>query len=100
MSAQFKKKKVRSITIIGRKWFNKSAGNTYCSSDILINGKHEQYQPIEYGYGSYYEQSAWSWLKKALKVSEEDRRSIWQFCEDNKIVRYSCACDVQKERDL
>ncbi len=31
--------KVQSITILGRRWFQKSYGNTYFTAQILVDGK-------------------------------------------------------------
>lgn len=56
--------KIQSIMVIGKRWFDKINGSTYCSSRVFINGKFSFAIPYEYGYGDYYEQSARVELKK------------------------------------
>ena len=34
-----KKLKIQSIMIVGKRWFDKTYGNTYCSSRVYINGE-------------------------------------------------------------
>lgn len=51
-----------TIHISGRRWFRKSAGNTYNSVRIYINGKQAAYLPCAYGYGDFYLQRAHEWL--------------------------------------
>ena len=57
-------KKTDQIQIIGRRWFDKVNGNTYCSSQILINGDTVKTLGMTYGYGNYYEQMSLEWLVK------------------------------------
>ena len=51
-----------NITIMGRKWFDRINGNTYCSSKIFIDGEHVHTIPMTYGYGDYYRQMSMEWL--------------------------------------
>ena len=66
-----RKKKVRSITIIGRRWFDKINGNTYFSANIYVNNEHVKYIPESYGYGDYYQQAAFEWLHKNGYIKED-----------------------------
>lgn len=55
--------KTKNITIVGRRWFDKVNGNTYCSSRIYINNDLVHTIGMTYGYGDYYEQASIEWLK-------------------------------------
>lgn len=62
------KKKIRSIFVEAREYFDKTGGNTYFSARISINGDLVGYLPFQYGYGSMYE---WA-VMEVLKVSGYD----------------------------
>lgn len=95
-----KRRVVRSITIIGRRWFQSSAGNTYNSASILINGEHVHYTGRQYGYGDYYAQAAWDYLVKQFKLDADDRYNPRLFCEKHGIAYFAQAADVGRECDL
>lgn len=57
------------ITIIGRRWFERTGGNTYNTARIMINGKTVADLPREYGYGNSYYQRACEWLNENGYVS-------------------------------
>ena len=54
--------KKQSIHIEGRRWFQKTYGNTYNTVYIYRNGELAAKLPMEYGYGEYYLQRAFAWL--------------------------------------
>jgi len=92
-----RRKKIVSIHVEGRKWFDKVNGNTYHSSTSHIaysNGtSKEVYTPMAYGYGNQYQYSA-----KAA-IFGKDKRSLWGICDDKGIVFSYSESDVKK-RDL
>ena len=45
-------------TIIARKWFQKTYGNTYHSCEVYKDGKLIERVPFAYGYGEQYRQTA------------------------------------------
>lgn len=99
-----KSKKIKSIMIIGKRWFDKVNGNTYCSSRVYINGEYSFSVPWQYGYGSYYEQAAKQELEKRgiTKVGNYDNgvsKSFWSYCNDNKIKYETVVTDGLK-RDM
>ena len=49
-----RKKKIKSITILGRKWWDKQNGNTYNTAQIMVNGETVGKTPFQYGYGDHY----------------------------------------------
>jgi hypothetical protein len=64
-------KKIKSLFIEGRLWFDKINGNTYHAVKIEANGQIIKYLPMSYGYGDQYLQTALTWLKTYGLVSEE-----------------------------
>lgn len=52
------------INIIGKRWFQKTYGNTYHSVSVTVDGKHLDRIPFAYGYGEQYLQNAHSLLQK------------------------------------
>ncbi len=54
---------MQAIHIEGRRWFQKSYGNTYNTVTIHKDGESIKL-PIEYGYGEYLLQRAQEWLGK------------------------------------
>ena len=53
------------IMIIGKRWFQKTWGNTYHSVRVSIDGNEIGYEPYSYGYGDQYLQTAHEILQKA-----------------------------------
>jgi hypothetical protein len=51
------------LHIEGRRWFQKTYGNTYHSVRIFKDGKEIAYLPYQYGYGEQYLQTALEWLQ-------------------------------------
>lgn len=51
-----------SIHIEGRRWFQKTYGNTYHSVRIFKDGKLLVHLPYQYGYGEGFLQTAFEWL--------------------------------------
>ena len=51
-----------SIHISGRRWFQRTCGNTYNSVTIYKDGKQVAYLPRSYGYGDHYIDRAQEWL--------------------------------------
>ena len=91
-----------SLTITGRRWFNRTKGHSYFSYVIDINGKQVYYMPYSSGYGSQYEYDAIMWLKENNYIPEHvgygGSFSIW--CREQNIVYHSVAIDVQRKKDL
>lgn len=97
--------KVRSITVLGRRWFDRRHGNTYFSAQILVNGAAVHRIDYEYGYGDQYLQEAFEWLDKRGHTSRE-RYSYGgselprMYCERKGIDFHAEASDVSRKRDL
>ena len=68
-------KNPKSIAVIGKRWFDKVNGNTYCSADVFFDGVLVAEVPFEYGYGSYYRQAAFAELKRLKLVNMRENES-------------------------
>jgi hypothetical protein len=90
---------VRSITIVGRRWFQQSYGNTYFSVVVFVNGDRVHSVDCEYGYGSQYEQCATDWLL-ANGYLPDDSAPLSKFCRENKIELLNTVVDVPRKKDL
>jgi hypothetical protein len=94
-----RKPKIRSLTIIGRRWFDKINGNTYFSAVGLINGKKEAQIDFEYGYSDHYKHcivrelinNGWKGIPPT---------TIYSWCKDKDIAYYSDVVDVSRRKDL
>lgn len=94
---KFKKKKTakkpkypKSITVIGKRWFDKVNGNTYCAARVYFDGVEVLRVPWTYGYGDFYAQvSSETVAKKDLlpleKYSYGGTQSLARFCSENNI---------------
>ena len=51
-----------NLHIEGRRWFQRTYGNTYHSVRIFKDGEQVAYLPFQYGYGEQFLQTAWEWL--------------------------------------
>ena len=52
----------QTIHIEGRRWFQRTYGNTYHSVRIFRDGEEIAYLPFQYGYGEQFLQTAFDWL--------------------------------------
>lgn len=96
----------KHITIIGRRWFQRTNGNTYHSVDVWVNGKHVYRLDYVHGYGDQYLQSATEWLKENGFINPEHYRqsgcseSLQRYCQRKKINLVCTVSDVGRKRDL
>ena len=100
-------KKPHSITLYGRRWFQKTYGNTYFSTVIYVNGEHVHTLEKEYGYGDQWQYAAQEWLFENGYLDDVKRAAyggltpnLRMYCEDKGIEYVSGVCDVERERDL
>ena len=57
-------KRIETLKIYGKRWFQKSYGNTYHTVTVIVNGE-EMKSGITYGYGNHYLQTAADMLRNA-----------------------------------
>jgi hypothetical protein len=96
---------MKSLVIIGRRWFQKTFGNTYHTATIIVDGKCVCHLDRHYGYGNQYEQTAQEWLQangyiKPKKYSHGGSEPLWQYCKRKGISLHSEAIDVGRKQDL
>jgi hypothetical protein len=96
-----RKPKVKSIEVWGKRWFQKSYGNTYHAVRVYVNDELIGASKIAYGYGDSYLQTAEEVLKKAgyLKLKNQSQ-SLSSYCREKKINLKYYANDVSKESEL
>ena len=88
-------KQIESLEIHGRRWFQKTYGNTYHTTTVVVNGE-ELKSNIVYGYGNHYLQTAADLLKSnGFDVSNDN-------CEAYaSMTRYEHdVVDVKRKKDL
>ena len=96
-------KKVKELHIEGRRWFQKTYGNTYNTSRTLVvfedGSTKEYFTPMEYGYGEHFKDLAIQNLVKEGVLPEKQDHYYWADFEKLKIKVYTTAIDCLK-RDL
>lgn len=96
----------KSITVIGRRWFNRGPGNTYHSAEILVNGKRVGGIDFAYGYDDAYLQNAADWLEANGYMPDRDHHAngsadpLWAYCRDREIEFAYSVSDVSRRKDL
>ncbi len=95
--------KVNSILFVGRRWFEKTNGNTYHSAEIYVNGEFVHKIDFTYGYGDQYMYNAWTWLKKNGYINGKystDQSSPRIWCEHHGVKFAYTVADVKRKKDL
>lgn len=93
--------KVESIMVVGRRWFEKTNGNTYHTAEIYINNEFIHKIDFTYGYGDQYYWNAWEWLLKNNYVKGGNKFVNPRiYCEENKIKWNNTVADVKRKKDL
>lgn len=91
---------IKSITVLGRRWFDKVNGNTYCSAEVFFDGVLVAQVPFEYGYGNYYMQAAVAELVRNKLIKLKEYESLWQYCDRKSIVLVDSVTDGLKRKLL
>lgn len=87
-----------SLHIEGRRWFQRTYGNTYHSVRITKDGEPLAYLPYQYGYGDGYLQTALDWLK-ANGHAPQDAQYGTLYMRETLGASYS-VIDVGRQKDL
>jgi len=102
-----RRKKVRSVTVIGRRWFDRVNGNTYCGATVLVNGVAVASFGPRYGYGSQYEQEAAAVLQELGYMPGREQypnggaEPAWRYFRERMgAAYYSTVTDVARKGDL
>lgn len=94
-------KKGDTVQIIGKRWFERTNGNTYHSVDVYVNNEQVEYVPFKYGYERQYEQTALEILRKHYELPKEMDKyaSLWHLKELG-ISVLNDVTDVPRKKDL
>lgn len=88
-------KRIETLKIYGRRWFQKSYGNTYHTVTVIVNGE-EMKSGIAYGYGNHYLQTAADMLRNAGYEIPENNGEAYAM-----MTKYEHeATDVKRKKDL
>lgn len=96
----------KSITVVGRRWFQRSAGNTYHTVRVLVDGVTRWTSERTYGYGDQYLQTAAEWIYASGIIPQPVKRGgmlppLWSYVRDTLGVAFEYwAEDVERQRDL
>jgi hypothetical protein len=103
-------KKYNNIHIAGKRWFQRTYGNTYHSTTVYVDGESIGTSPREYGYGEQYVQTGFEMLQAAGYYPKTGKRlasglgaDYYKFIEDRRKHDGRIICtvaDVARERDL
>lgn len=99
--ATTQQKRFKMIIIDGRRWFQKTYGNTYHTVTVTIDGVSTT-SGQHYGYGDQYRQTAFDMLQERgyFKGYTYNTFCSWCYEEKNRSkIHFTCA-DVKREMDL
>lgn len=97
---------MQSVVVIGRKWFERTNGNTYHSVEIHVDGEFSHKIPFQYGYGDQWEWTAAQWLEENGHMpgrnhySNGGSEALRLYCERTGIACIRSVTDVQRKKDL
>ena len=97
---------MKHVIVQGRRWFQKTYGNTYNTVRIIVDGESLDPLPMEYGYGDFYLQRAADELdRRGLMPGREHYatgggEALWRYCERHGITFTNIVADVPRQRDL
>lgn len=87
------------LEVYGRRWWQRTTGNTYHSVRVLLDGVEVARCPYAYGYGTGYSQTAVELLKEAGIVPKDHPASLaWRL--DDLFTVVENVEDVQRKKDL
>lgn len=88
-------KNIKTLEISGKRWFQRSYGNTYHTVAVVVNGK-ELKSEVKYGYGTAYLQTAADLLREnGYDVPDDNGKAYHMMCGYKHSVE-----DVKRMKDL
>ncbi len=96
---------VKTIDIYAKEWFDKSAGNSYFSANVIVNYKlpdeMDIYLPMQYGYDTaYIDQAFRKLIKDGILNDVEENEVYWRYCDRKEIVLRTSKQENCKKREL
>jgi hypothetical protein len=86
---------IGNIIVVGRRWFQRTYGNTYHTVTIYVNGESLQTDSVIYGYGEHYKQTAHNLL---VKSGYDVPTDYFDFLNLNNVI--FDVFDVSKKKEL
>lgn len=90
---------LKRIEVEGRRWFQKTYGNTYHTVKILIDGELKFTLPMQYGYGDSYKDNAIDHLIKVGELPEHVKKEPSYYLRENFNIKFSVV-DVDRKKEL
>ena len=82
-------RKIKTVDVTAKEWFDKVNGNSYFSAEVTINFGMENSTtlnlPYQYGYGEHYRDMAFQEIKEQLGCFRK-YGSYWKAYRDYKII--------------
>lgn len=98
---------MKTITIIGRRWFQRTTGNTYHTAEIIVDGQYVEGVPYRSGSGDCYLHNAFAKLEDLGLVTDRIHRGSavppeapWRWAERKGVRLTSTHADVARKKDL
>ncbi len=92
---------MKTINITGKRWFQKSFGNTYHTVSYSVDGQNSVKLPMTYGYGDAYMYTAVTHMEKEGIIPEKlPGQTFKKYCKMNGIKLNITVKDVQRKKDL
>ena len=89
------------VRLIGRRWFQKTHGNTYHTVEVHIDDELIGHSPVTYGYGNQYEDTGMEMVFESGKVvALLKNERLWEYKKRTGMVVKSTVSDVKRKRDL
>lgn len=103
-------KKIKTLDVTAKEWFDKVNGNSYFSARIVLNyGMPDEKTvtlPFQYGYGDHYKSETFNELMRAgiitdgIKHGNGSTEGLWQYCDRNKIILRTNKIENCRKKDL
>lgn len=102
----------KTITIIGRRWFERTNGNTYHSATVYADSQLIGRVPFTYGYGNHYSSgTAYTIIQDAIvdgvltldapkQGHHGSREALWRWAERVGVQVVDEVTDVKRKKDL
>ena len=88
-------------TVIARKWFEKTNGNTYHSCEVYKDSELIKRIPYTYGYGEQWKQTAFEILQECGEIDPTwDYWNFLQYTRENRNQFLFSVTEVMRKKDL
>lgn len=95
------------VSVIGRRWFQRTYGNTYHTVSVIMpDGSHIR-SPMTYGYGSQYLETAAKLIEATGLFPPRELRdrgmapeALWKWFDRIGVELHETVIDVQRQKDL